>query len=177
MTARSLLNGVEIMERRTERAIIRWVSQVGDYRTLIGKRDWLGQPLPAEESERLEQLEHHFAAVVNPERGPFCERGQRRAPLAIAVRFRTPSGSVKAGVLLNLSGEGAYVSSATLLPIGSVTELQIVDPATGDEWRFGAGIVRHDGRVPVGMGLRLIGIPLILRFGHRGGIHEVMRAA
>jgi hypothetical protein len=56
--------------------------------------------------------------------------------------------------------------------------VSVLDRATAEEWRFGAEVVRLASGARRGMGLRLVGIPLALRVGHRASpVKPIRRAA
>jgi hypothetical protein len=146
-----------------------WIRRVGEYRTLVGKRDQLGYPLGAVEQARLEELEAFFArAAADYGRLPFVAREAARAPIALTVSFS--AGRVPGfGEASNLSTEGMFVKTSEQLPVGTRTEVRVIDRHSGDEWRFGAEVVRIElgSADQRGMALRFRGIPLALRLGHR----------
>jgi len=148
-----------------------WVRRAGDYRVLVGKRDRLGYPLGEIERARLNELERFFTQDANRRRLPWASREQIRAPISIVVQFGDWSGEAR-----DISGEGMYVVTQAPLAIGERTVVRVTDaPAQGDaddfdalppyeQWEFGAEVVRLDAG---GMGLRFVGIPLVLRITHR----------
>jgi PilZ domain len=146
-----------------------WVRRAGDYRVLVGKRDGLGFPLGAEEQARLDELERFFMQDANRRRVPWASREQIRAPISVVVQLGAISGRAR-----DISADGIFVETATPLPIGTRTVVCVTDdplPADEDEaevpyeeWRFGAEVVRLDKD---GIGLRFVGIPLVLRITHR----------
>jgi hypothetical protein len=146
-----------------------WVRRAGDYRVLVGKRDGLGFPLGAEEQARLDELERFFMQDANRRRVPWASREQIRAPISVVVQLGGISGRAR-----DISGDGIFVETATPLPIGARTVVCVTDdplPADEDEaevpyeeWRFSAEVVRLDKD---GIGLRFVGIPLVLRITHR----------
>ncbi len=155
-----------------------WVRRAGDYRVLVGKRDGLGYPLGAVEQARLDELERFFMQDANRRRVPWASREQIRAPISIVVQFGDAAGRAR-----DISGDGIFVETAAPLPIGTRTVVRVSadEPACdGDdqvevpyeEWRFGAEVVRIEA---AGMGLRFVGIPLVLRITHRQR-DEVKRA-
>jgi hypothetical protein len=147
-----------------------WVRRAGDYRVLTGKRDGLGYPLGAEEQARLDELERFFMQDANRRRVPWASREQIRAPISIVVQF----GDTRSGRARDISGDGIFVETETPLPIGTRTVVCVTDEPLRDdeddaegpyeEWRFGAEVVRLERG---GMGLRFVGIPLVLRITHR----------
>jgi hypothetical protein len=154
---------------RTENSMD-WVRRAGDYRVLAFKRDGLGFPLGAVERARLEELERFFTHDANRRRAPWAHREQIRAPLSIVVQFGDAVGRAR-----NISGEGMYVVTTAPLAVGARTVVRISDEpyvarddqdAEGpyEQWQFGAEVVRLD---KAGMGLRFVGIPLVLRICHR----------
>ena len=79
------------------------------------------------------------------------------------------------GQARDISGDGIFVVTTAPLPMGARTVVRVADePALAgddfdaqapyDQWEFGAEVVRLDAG---GMGLRFVGIPLILRITHR----------
>jgi hypothetical protein len=153
-----------------------WIRRAADYRVLVGKRDSLGFPLVARELERLEELERFFGRDANRRRNPWADREQLRAPARLVVQFGDA-----VGFLRDLSGHGMFVETTRPLAPGQKTVVRVneamqrgldgfpfdpdEEPATVDEWRFVAEVVRVDIN---GMGLRLVGIPLQLRITHHG---------
>ena len=53
------------MDFSTERQSMDFIHRVGEYRTLVGKRDQLGYPLGSLEQARLDELEAFFARQVD----------------------------------------------------------------------------------------------------------------
>jgi hypothetical protein len=147
-----------------------WVRRAGDYRILVGKRDRLGFPLGEVEQARLEELERFFSQDANRRRLPWATRDQIRAPISVVVQF----GDASIGQARDISGDGMYVATEAKLRLGervvvSVDDEPYTDPedeAEGpyEQWRFGAEVVRLDA---AGMGLRFVGIPLVLRITHQ----------
>jgi hypothetical protein len=144
-----------------------WVQRAGEWRTLAGKRDLRGS-LTADEQTKLGELEHFFCDVADSNRFPFQQREQVRAAVELVVTFAGVEGKLR-----DVSGEGAFVETALQFEVGARTVMRIIDCWTGDEWRFGAEVVRttHEG-----VGLKFVGIPLQLRLGHRSAI-DTRRAA
>ncbi len=147
-----------------------WVRRAGDYRVLVGKRDRLGYPLGEVERARLDELERFFTQDANRRRAPWASREQIRAPISVIVQFGDVTGQAR-----DISGDGIFVVTDAPLPIGARTVVRVADePATAgddldaeapyDQWEFGAEVVRLDAG---GMGLRFVGIPLVLRITHR----------
>ena len=147
-----------------------WVRRAGDYRVLVGKRDRLGYPLGEVERARLEELERFFTQDANRRRVPWAAREQIRAPISLVVQFGDSVGEAR-----DISGDGIYVVTSAPLPIGARTVVKVADEpvesdddfdalAPYDQWEFGAEVVRLDAG---GMGLRFVGIPLVLRITHR----------
>lgn len=149
-----------------------WVKRAGDYRILVGKRDRLGFPLGEVERARLDELERFFMQDANRRRAPWASREQIRAPISIVVQFGDWVGEAR-----DISGEGMYVVTQAPLALGDRTVVRVTDaPAHEDpnadddaeppyeQWEFGAEVVRLDA---TGMGLRFVGIPLVLRITHR----------
>jgi len=147
-----------------------WVRRAGDYRVLVGKRDRLGYPLGEVEQARLDELERFFVQDANRRRAPWASREQIRAPISIVVQFGDWSGHAR-----DISGDGIYVVTQAPLSIGDRTVVRVSDDRlpTGDDdeveeafdqWEFAAEVVRLDAS---GMGLRFVGIPLVLRITHR----------
>ncbi|HEX9101188.1 MAG TPA: PilZ domain-containing protein [Polyangia bacterium] len=146
-----------------------WVRRAGDYRVLLGKRDRLGFPLGELERARLDELERFFTQDANRRRAPWASREQIRAPISVVVQFGDSTGHAR-----DISGDGIYVVTEARLPIGARTVVRIADEAPlgddidavapFDQWEFAAEVVRLDAG---GMGLRFVGIPLVLRITHR----------
>lgn len=146
-----------------------WVRRAGHYRVLVGKRDRLGYPLGEVERARLDELERFFSHDANRRRVPWASREQIRAPVSIVVQFGDWTGQAR-----DISGDGMYVVTQAPLAIGDRTVVRVVDegPHDGDDdaeapyeqWEFGAEVVRLDAE---GVGLRFVGIPLVLRITHR----------
>ena len=149
-----------------------WVKRAGDYRILVGKRDRLGYPLGEVERARLDELERFFMQDANRRRAPWASREQIRAPISIIVQFGDWVGEAR-----DISGEGMYVATQAPLALGERTVVRVTDapmhadPNADDDaeppyeqWEFGAEVVRLDAH---GMGLRFVGIPLVLRITHR----------
>ena len=153
-----------------------WIRRVGEYRTLVGKRDQLGYPLGALEQARLEELEAFFARSADRTVLPFVERESPRTPVSLTVSFS--AGRVPGfGEARDLSTEGIFIKTTEQLPVGTKTEIRVIDRHSGDEWRFGAEVVRiecgpDDRR---GLALRFRGIPLALRLGHRSSTPRAPR--
>jgi hypothetical protein len=145
-----------------------WVRRAGEYRTLAGKRDELGFPLAPIESARLAELERFFSGCADPERAPFVQREQVRRAISVVVTFRTGQKGIDSGEARDISGEGLFVACHSPLSIGESTVVRVIDRFSGEEWRFGAEVVRVELGDHSGMGLRFVGIPLALRVGHRG---------
>ena len=141
-----------------------WITRVGEYRTLRGKRDQLGCALGRSEAARLAELERFFAACADPHRIPFVQRDQLRAAISLFVTFRTGEENCD-GEARDVSGDGMFIATPRPLAPGAQTTIRVIDRYTGEEWRFAAEVVRAESH---GMGLRLLGIPLALRLGHRG---------
>jgi hypothetical protein len=156
------------MDSGIEGKSMEWVRRVGEYRTLIGKRDALGYSLSDRDLGRLEELEQFFTACADPHRVPFIQRDQVRATVSVVVTFTDGRVGSGHGQVSDLSGQGAFIETTHPLPVGAQTVIRIIDRFTGDEWRFGAEVVRHDSTKKHGMGLRFVGIPVSLRLGHRG---------
>ena len=142
-----------------------WIRRAGDYRTLAGKRDQLGFPLGAVERARLEELERFFAASADPNLEPYAQREQERAPISIVVTFSSED-SARLGRARDVSGHGLFIETREPLRVGARTVVRVLDQRSGEEWRFGAEVVRLDSPRG-GMGLRFVGIPVALRTGHR----------
>ncbi len=146
-----------------------WVRRAGDYRVLVGKRDRLGYLLGEVERARLDEVERFFMQDANRRRAPWASREQIRAPISVVVQFGDATGQAR-----DISGDGIYVVTEAPLPIGARTVVRVADePPFGDDvdaitpydqWEFGAEVVRLDAG---GMGLRFVGIPLVLRITHR----------
>lgn len=146
-----------------------WVRRAGDYRVLVGKRDGLGYPLGAEEQARLDELERFFFQDANQRRVPWASRDHIRAPVSVVVLFGDVVGRAR-----DISGDGIFIETETPLPIGARTVVCVTDEPMRDEedeaelpfeeWRFGAEVVRLDRG---GMGLRFVGIPVVMRITHR----------
>lgn len=153
-----------------------WVKRAGDYRILVGKRDRLGYPLGEVERARLDELERFFMQDANRRRAPWASREQIRAPISIVVQFGDWVGEAR-----DISGEGMYVVTQAPLALGERTVVRVTDAPVHEEstaandadddaeppyeqWEFGAEVVRLDAH---GMGLRFVGIPLVLRITHR----------
>jgi hypothetical protein len=146
---------------------IEWVRCVADYRTLEAKRNALGCGLDPVELRRLEELELFFVSSADQsERGPFGGREQVRMPVCLGVTFHAPGRQefVGRGELRDLSAVGLYLRTRDLLPVGTRLILRATDEARGEDWRLGAEVVR---RTRNGMGLKLVGIPVTLRVGHK----------
>lgn len=139
---------------------------VGEYRTLVGKRDQLGYPLGSLEQARLDELEAFFAAQLDPERLPFDGRQRERTSISLVVTFSSGSDPA-AGEACDLSPEGMFIATWDRPQVGSDVVVRVIDRASGDEWRFGAEVVRLAVGPVAGVGLRFKGIPLRLRLGHR----------
>ena len=77
----------------------------------------------------------------------------------------------------DISGDGVFIETRKPLRVGARTVMRVRDRVTGDEWRFGAEVVRLEGGEHGGMGLRFVGIPLALRLGHRPAPRATRRAA
>lgn len=152
------------MQPLDEQASFEQIQRVGELRTLRGRRDRLGCALAPGELARLNELDRFFRAVADPDRVPFAEREEARAPISLVVTFLVGE-QVVAGEACDVSPGGMFVATPAPLQPGLETELRVIDRFTGCEWRFRAEVVR--GCV-FGMGLRFIGIPLALRLGHRG---------
>ena len=146
-----------------------WVRRAGDYRVLVGKRDRLGFPLGEVERARLDELERFFTQDANRRRVPWASREQIRAPISVVVELGDATGQAR-----DISGDGIFVVTDVRLPIGARTVVRVADePALSDDidaeapydqWEFAAEVVRLDAD---GMGLRFVGIPLVLRITHR----------
>jgi hypothetical protein len=153
-----------------------WIRRACDYRTLTGKRDELGFPLGSVEATRLAELEQFFLETLHPARATYWQRDQGRVPISVVVSFGPCGG--KKGRARDISGEGLFVETSEPLPVGTRTVVSVLDRATAEEWRFGAEVVRLSSGARRGMGLRLVGIPLALRVGHRSSpVRPVRRAA
>ncbi len=149
-----------------------WVRRAGDYRVLVGKRDRLGYPLGEVERARLDELERFFMNDANRRRAPWASREQIRAPISVVVQFGDSVGEAR-----DISGDGIFVVTDVRLPIGARTVVRVADEAPAgddvdaetpyDQWEFGAEVVRLDAD---GMGLRFVGIPLVLRITHRSSV-------
>jgi hypothetical protein len=153
-----------------------WIRRAADYRVIVGKRDSLGFPLVARELERLGELERFFGRDANRRRSPWASREQLRSPARLVVQLGDT-----VGYLRDLSGDGMFIETSRPLSPGARTVVRVneamqrgldgipfnvdEEPATVDEWRFAAEVVRVDIH---GMGLRLVGIPLQLRITHHG---------
>jgi hypothetical protein len=149
-----------------------WVKRAGDYRVLVGKRDRLGYLLGEVERARLDELERFFMQDANRRRAPWASREQIRAPISIVVQFGDWVGEAR-----DISGDGMYVVTQAPLTLGERTVVRVTDAPVHDvdnddfdadapyeQWEFGAEVVRLDAG---GMGLRFVGIPLVLRITHR----------
>lgn len=146
-----------------------WVRRAGDYRVLVGKRDRLGYLLGEVERARLDELERFFMQDANRRRAPWASREQIRAPISVVVQLGDSTAQAR-----DISGDGIFVVTDARLPIGARTVVRVADePPTGDDidaeapydqWEFAAEVVRLDAE---GMGLRFVGIPLVLRITHR----------
>jgi hypothetical protein len=156
-----------------EKVSMEWVRRAGNYRTLVGKRDQLGFPLGEVESARLEELERFFTGSVDPQRAAFIQRDLKRAAIDLIVTFSAGQIGSGAGAARDISGDGMFVETPQPLPVGSHTVIRIIDRWSGDEWRFGAEVVRLEDAARAGMGLRFVGIPVYLRVGHRGAPPEL----
>ncbi len=154
-----------------------WIRRAGDYRTLVGKRDQLGFPLGPVEAARLAELERFFAASADPNLEPYAQRDQERAAISIVVMFSDDSEGGAVGRARDISGDGVFIETRKPLRVGARTVMRVLDRVTGDEWRFGAEVVRLESGQHGGMGLRFVGIPLALRLGHRPAPRATRRAA
>jgi hypothetical protein len=134
-----------------------WVRRAGDYRVLVGKRDRLGYPLGQIEQARLDELERFFTQDANRRRAPWASREQIRASITAVVQFGDAVGHAR-----DISSDGIYVITGAPLALGARTVVRVTEHA--EEWQFGAEVVRLDD---AGMGLRFVGIPLVLRLSHR----------
>lgn len=153
-----------VMDERDSMDCIR---QAGDYRTLIGKRDQLGFPLGELERARLAELEQFFAASADPNLEPYAQREQDRLPISLVVTFTNDDTPARLGLARDISGHGLFVETQKPLRVGERTVVRVLDNRSGDEWRFGAEVVRLETGERGGMGLRFVGIPLSMRVGHR----------
>jgi hypothetical protein len=147
-----------------ERDSMDWVRRASDYRILTGKRDQLGADLDFAEAARLAELEAFFTETIHPARAVYTQRDQARIPISVVVSFSSGRNVMVAGRARDISGEGIYVETAAPLAVGTRTVVAVTDRTTDEEWRFSAEVVRLERD---GMGLRLVGIPLSLRVGHR----------
>jgi hypothetical protein len=147
-----------------------WVRRAGDFRVLVGKRDGLGQALGEDEATRLDELSGYFVASEEARgRLPWAYRDKLRAVVAIAVDVGESPGEAR-----NISPDGMFVVTERPLPVGSQTVVRVSDAAqvhdnedvdaTYEQWQFAAEVVRVEGG---GMGLRFVGIPLLLRLANR----------
>jgi hypothetical protein len=143
-----------------------FIHRVGEYRTLVGKRDQLGYPLGSLEQARLDELEAFFARQVDPDRLPYASRERAREAISLVVTFSSGSDPAH-GEARNVSPEGMFIATWDPPPIGTRTVVRVIDRTTGEEWRFGAEVVRLAVGPLGGIGLRFKGIPLRLRLGHR----------
>ena len=147
-----------------------WVRRAGEWRTLAGKRELCGT-LNADEAARLRELEQFFDGCGAESDGlPYQQREQSRAAVELVVTFASGG----EGTLRDLSGTGAFVETTLELTVGARMVMRVIDCWTGDEWRFGAEVVRVAAN---GVGLKLVGIPLSLRLGHRSHPADTRRAA
>jgi len=142
-----------------------WVRRAGEWRTLAGKRELCGT-LNAEETARLRELEQFFDGCgAENDALPYQQREQARVAVELIVTFASGG----EGTLRDLSGTGVFVETTQALTVGARTVMRVIDCWTGDEWRFGAEVVRVAQK---GVGLKLVGIPLQLRLGHRSHASE-----
>jgi PilZ domain len=158
-----------------ERDSMEWIRRAGDYRTLMGKRDQLGFPLGEVERARLSELEQFFAASADPNLEPYAQREQDRMPISVVVTYSNDDAPARLGLGRDISGHGLFVETRTPLRVGERTVVRVLDKHTGDDWRFGAEVVRLETGERGGMGLRFVGIPLSLRTGHRPAPHPAPR--
>jgi hypothetical protein len=149
-----------------------WVRRASEYQTLVGKRDRLGCTLLPIDASRLRELERFFAAEGRSGRAEFEGREQCRVALSVVVEFDAPRGA-RPGEVRNLSGLGMWIETDAPLSIGARTVVRIEDEG-GEAWRFAAEVVRKQ---PCGMGVKFVGIPLVLRLGHRPARRQPTRHA
>ncbi len=138
-----------------------------DYRTLLGKRDDLGMALATSDGARLVELESFFVRNARERAAPsISRRDQQRRPLKLAAQVRASDGDFYDALLADISGTGAFIETPTPLPTGARTVLRVIEPLSGREWRIAAEVAW--AQPDKGMGLRFVGIPLVLRVGlHR----------
>lgn len=153
-----------------------WIRRAAEYRVLIGKRDALGCPLGEPDMARLEELERFFGHDANRRRMPWTQREQLRVAIHLVVQLGDLVGFAR-----DISGDGMFIETSRPLAPGEHVVVRIneamqrgldgfpfvdEEPATVEEWRFSAEVVRIDA---AGMGLRLVGMPLSLRISHHSG--------
>jgi hypothetical protein len=148
-----------------------FIHRVGEYRTLVGKRDQLGYPLGSLEQARLDELESFFASCGEPHSLPFTSRDRERTRISLVVTFSSGVDPV-AGEASDVSPDGMFIRTFEPLPLGARAIIRVIDRTSGDEWRFGAEVVRLAVGPAGGIGIRFKGIPLMLRLGHRKPRHE-----
>jgi hypothetical protein len=154
------------MDFSREQESMDFIHRVGEYRTLVGKRDQLGYPLGSLEQARLDELEAFFGALGQPRGLPFTTRERERARISLVVTFSSGNDPV-AGEARDVSPDGMFIRTFEPLPLGARAIIRVIDRTSGDEWRFGAEVVRLAVGPNGGIGIRFKGIPLQLRLGHR----------
>lgn len=153
---------------RAEESSLEWVRRAAEYRVLLGKRDRLGYVLADEEQSRIDDLTRQFTHDANRRRLPWKHREQIRLPIEVEVDVAGGGGQAR-----NISADGMFVATDLVLPIGARVVVRISEePATDNDggvaatyrqWQFGAEVVRRD---ETGLGLRFVGIPLVLSIAH-----------
>jgi hypothetical protein len=113
-----------------------WITRVGEYRTLRGKRDQLGCALDRSEAARLAELERFFTAIADPHRVPFVQRDQVRAAISLIVTFRTPDGNAD-GEARDVSGDGMFIATPKPLFPGAQTVVRVIDRHSGRPTAWG----------------------------------------
>jgi hypothetical protein len=164
------------MDFSLERHSMDFIHRVGEYRTLVGKRDQLGYPLGSLEQARLDELEAFFAKQSEPTRLPFATREHDRARISLVVTFSSGS-DPEWGEARDVSPEGMFIATFEPPELGTALVVRVIDRTSGDEWRFGAEVVRLSVGPVGGIGVRFKGIPLKLRLGHRQSPRTLQRAA
>jgi hypothetical protein len=98
----------------------------------------------------------------------------RRLSVDVPVRFRLGVEPPIVGRLRDLSADGAFVETDQAPAEGERFALHLRDPGERREYHFACEVIR---RVPEGMGVRLLGVPVECRYLNGAGALGAATAA
>ncbi len=135
------------------------LSLVYQYRSLLGRRDVLGQRLSEEHERRLQALEMLFGWSSGERRDE--RRRMARCPVAIPALVEA-SGKMGVTTIVDISGEGLSLDRAPAAQPGDHIVVLVQDLHAGLEYRMPADVCWRRDEVSA-LGARFVDLPVLIR--------------